>query len=273
MQLAIRPRREVDPRHLQVLSLGILLGLGLAVLGFDQTPAAVALIMATALATQWAFTRLYRLPAFDQLSPFITSLSLSILLRAAGPQWLILAAFVAIASKFVIRVDGAHVFNPANLGICTLILLGEGWISPAQWGSRAYFVFLAACLGSLVLTRAKRADISLAFLASYAAILFGRALYLGDPWAIPMKQLQSGALLLFAFFMITDPKTTPKQRTARIAYAVLVAALAGWLQFAHWRPDCLMIALVVTSPLVPLINRLGTATRAKPLYDWSRPTA
>jgi len=54
-----------------------------------------------------------------------------------------------------------------------------------------------------------RSDVSCAFIVSYAALLFGRAYWLGDPWSIPLKQLQSGALLLFTFFMISDPKTTP----------------------------------------------------------------
>lgn len=262
-----------DPRYFQIASLSMLLAAGMAVLGFDQEPRAIPLIVATALATQFAFTRLFRLPAFDPVSPLITSLSLSILLRASHPGWLMLAAFLATASKFLIRIDGQHVFNPANFAISLLLLGGQGWISPAQWGSQTYLAFLFACLASLVLAKSRRSDIAVAFLATYGAILLARALYLGDPWTIPLKQMQSGALLLFAFFMISDPKTTPKDRAHRIGFAMLLAFVAGYLQFGRFMPECLMYALFFLSPLVPVLNRLSPDVRAKPLYDWSNPSA
>jgi Na+-translocating ferredoxin:NAD+ oxidoreductase RnfD subunit len=76
-----------------------------------------------------------------------------------------------------------------------------------------------------------RADVTLAFLASWLSILFGRSLWLGEPLAIPIHRLQNGALLIFAFFMIPDPKTTPNSRTGRIVFAFLVAFGAGVIQF------------------------------------------
>ena len=277
MSISVFPERTDfrvlrDPRILQIASLTALLTVGMTLLGFDQNAAAIPLIVLTALAAQFALTRIFDLPAFDPVSPLITVLSLSILLRAPDTGWLMLAAFLAMASKFLIRIDGQHVFNPANFGISLVLLMGQGWISPAQWGSQTFFAFLFACLATLVLSRARRSDIALAFLVTYIAILFGRAAWLGDPWAIPLKQMQSGGLLLFAFFMISDPKTTPKNRLHRIGYAILVAAFAGYLQFARYMPECLMFALFFASPLVPLLNRLDARTRAKPLYDWTKPT-
>ena len=108
-------------------------------------------------------------------------------------------------------------------------------------------------------------------LGSYIAILLARALYLGDPVAIPMKQMQSGALLLFTFFMITDPKTTPDRRSARMLFAVLVAAAGAWLQFAYYMPHGLMYALFFASPLVPLLDRLFPRDRPDVRFEWSRP--
>jgi Na+-transporting NADH:ubiquinone oxidoreductase subunit NqrB len=184
----------------------------------------------------------------------------------------VLGAVLAIGSKFVLRLDGKHIFNPANFAIAVLLLLTDvAWISPAQWGSRTWAVFLFVCLACLVLSRAKRADIAITFLGSYIAILLARALYLGDPLAIPMKQMQSGALLLFTFFMITDPKTTPDRRSARMLFAVLVAAAAAWLQFAYYMPHGMMYALFFASPLVPLLDRLFPRDRPDVRFEWSRP--
>ena len=161
-----------DLRRFQILSLSVLLGYGLAVLGFDQAALNVAAIVAAALVTQWAMTQVYKLPAFDPMSPLITALSLSILLRANSAIVLSAAASMAIASKFLIRAGGKHVFNPANFGIVVLLLATDlAWISPAQWGSKAWAAFLFACLAGLVLSKAKRADVAVAFLCTYVALL------------------------------------------------------------------------------------------------------
>jgi Na+-transporting NADH:ubiquinone oxidoreductase subunit NqrB len=258
-----------DARTWQTLSLGILLTYGVSMLGFDQAPANIALIIATALATQWLCSHTIRGQRFDPLSPLITGFSLCLLLRASSPALLACSAALAIGSKFVLRFDGRHIFNPANFAIAVLLLADMAWISPAQWGSRTWAAFLFVCLACLVLSRAKRADIAITFLGTYIAILLARSFYLGDPLAIPLKQMQSGALLLFTFFMITDPKTTPDRRCARILFAVLIAAAAAWLQFAHFMPQAFMYALFFASPLVPLLDRLFRRDQPKVRFGWS----
>lgn len=121
-----------------------------------------------------------------------------------------------------------------------------------------------ACLGGLVIHRAMRSEVSDAFLLSYAAILFGRAFWLDDPISIPLKQLQSGALLLFTFFMISDPKTTPDSRAGRILFAMLVAAGAAYVQFGLYRTNGLLWSLAIVSILTPLIDYLFPGTK----YRW-----
>jgi Na+-translocating ferredoxin:NAD+ oxidoreductase RnfD subunit len=109
--------------------------------------------------------------------------------------------------------------------------------------------------------------VTLAFLAAWTALLCGRAAWLGDPWSIPLHQLQSGALLLFSFFMISDPKTTPDSRAGRLLFALLVAAGAYYVQFKLFRPNGLLWSLAALSPLVPLLDRVLPGPR----YEWSRP--
>lgn len=262
---------RLDARYFQIVSLTGLLIVGLWGLHFDQKPAAFLMIASAALLTQAVCTWVFGLPRFDPLSPLITSLSLTILLRADQPAFLVLAAVMAMASKFLIRSRGKHIFNPANFAITALILTGQAWISPAQWGSTTWLAFLIASLAGLVLSRAKRADIALAFLGTYVALLFLRAFYLGDPIAIPVKQMQSGAVLLFAFFMISDPKTVPDRRCMRILFAVLVAALAHYLVFWRYRPEGLMYALFFLTPLVPVLDRLKPVL-LEMRFTWARPT-
>lgn len=258
----------LDPRLYQIASLSTLLLYGVIWLHFDKSVIQIAGTLATALLTQYAGTRFYNLPAFDPKSPLISALSLCLLLRTDHLAVAALASFIAIGSKFVIRWQDKHVFNPTNLALVVMIAGGLGWISPGQWGQVAWFGFLVACLGSLVVTRAARADVTLAFLSFYVGLLFARGLWLGDPLTIPLHQIESGALLIFAFFMISDPKTTPDSRTGRIIYALLVTLAALYVQFGFFRPNGPLWGLIACAPLVPFIDRLLPAVR----YDWSRPT-
>src|SRR5213076_505138 len=119
-------------------------------------------------------------------------LSLCLLLRTNSATLAVLAAAVTIASKFAIRVRGKHVFNPTNFGIvATLLATSDAWVSPGQWGDAAFFAFGIACVGLLVVTRAARADVTLAFIAAYAALLVSRSIWLGEPMAILLHQLQN----------------------------------------------------------------------------------
>jgi Na+-transporting NADH:ubiquinone oxidoreductase subunit NqrB len=251
-----------DARHFQILALGLLLAYSALVLDFGSDPVASALAIGSALATQALWTRLARLPSLDLRSPLITGLSLSLLLRADALWVFALAGAIAISSKFILRRHGKHIWNPAGLAI-VLLLFGTDhvWISPGLWGAEIWFVALLAFLAILVLTAAARADIALFFLAAHGGLLFARALWLGDPPAIPLHQLETGSLLIFAFFMITDPKTTPDARIARLVLAVAVAGLAHYLAFFGQMRPALYLSLALLSPLVPLLDRLFPASR------------
>jgi enediyne biosynthesis protein E5 len=260
-------RLPADPRWLQIAFLSLFLALGLGARDFPFWHA--PLIFAAALATQALAVRILRLPEFGWLSPVITSFGLTLLLRTDAPWIPPLAAFCAIASKFVLRWRGRHLFNPANFGLCAAMLLsGHAWCSPAQWGeSRAVLLWFAA-LGLAVAHRAFRSDVSLAFLAAFIALRFQRVLLLGQRLPVLEHQLASGSLLLFAFFMISDPKTTPRSRAGRLALACAVAGLAHALQFVWFVRNPLVWALFVCAPLSPsidlLVNRVqGAFARLK----------
>ena len=257
-----------DPRYYQIAVLASLLIYGVGWLAFDVNSRQIFILLGSVLITQFLCGKFFAASPFDPRSALISGLSLCLLLRTNSELLMIIAAAVTIASKFVLKWRGKHIFNPTNVGIVAMIALsGEVWVSPAQWGSKLYFGFLMACLGGMVVHRAMRSDVSYVFIVSYAAILFGRALWLGDPWTIPMKQLQSGALLLFTFFMISDPRTTPDSRTGRIFFAILIAAGAAYVQFFLYRTNGLLWSLAICSALTPLIDYLIPGTK----YQWNSP--
>jgi Na+-transporting NADH:ubiquinone oxidoreductase subunit NqrB len=238
--------------------LGLLLLFGLTRLRFDLSLTRVVGLLGMALAVQYLCGRVAGLPGFDPKSALISGLSLCLLLRTNS--WAIVAgtAAVTIASKFVFRWRGKHVFNPTNFGLVVMLLLGgkSVWVSPGQWGDLAFFSFLVVCLGGLVVTRAARADVTLAFLGFWAALLCARSWWLGEPLSIPLHRLQNGGLLIFSFFMISDPKTTPNSRAGRILFAGMVALGAGIVQFKLFRTNGLLWSLAACSMLVPILDRL-----------------
>jgi Na+-translocating ferredoxin:NAD+ oxidoreductase RnfD subunit len=234
-------------------------------LDFDISLPRAGLIVASVLAAQYVCTRIWKLPAFDPRSALISGLSLCLLLRTNSPAIAILAAAVTITSKFVFRIHGKHIFNPTNFGLVLMMLMTDAvWVSPGQWGNAAVFAFLMACLGGIVVNRAARSDVTLAFLAFYAVLLFGRSLWLGEPFTIPLHRLASGALLLYSFFMISDPKTTPDSRAGRLVFAALVALGAAYVQFKLFRTNGLIWSLAGWSLVVPVIDWFLPARR----YQW-----
>jgi Na+-translocating ferredoxin:NAD+ oxidoreductase RnfD subunit len=255
-----------DPRLLQIAFLTMLLGGGAALRDFDLGVVQIVLTFVAAFTVQGLLGGVTRQKPISWRSALITSLSLSLLLRADNLWVHPLAAALAIASKFALRIRRKHLFNPANFGVVVaLILLPGAWLSPGQWGQELIAAGWIALLGATVATRARSADISLCFLTIYAGLLALRTAWLGQNWLVPIHQLSNGALLLFAFFMISDPMTIPDRRRGRIVHAGIVALLAYCWQFELYRTNGFIWALFSAAPLVSVWDRAWPGSR----YQWT----
>jgi enediyne biosynthesis protein E5 len=263
-----KDRAGVDPRWYQIGSLTFLLLYGLIWLRFDLGWKQAALTLGSTLVAQAIFCRIWH-ARVELKSALISGLSLCLLLRT-NEWWItVAAAAIAIGSKYVLRWDGRHLFNPTNFALVVLLALfpQSAWVSPGQWGSFAFFAFLMLCLGSVVVNRAARTDVTVAFLGFYIALVVARSLWLGDPWSIPVHKLKHGALLLFAFFMISDPKTTPDSRPGRIVFAFLVAFGAAYVQFKLFRNNGMLWSLGLFTLTVPILNLILPGKK----YEWTLP--
>jgi enediyne biosynthesis protein E5 len=250
-----------DARHFQILTLGLLVCLSNFWSDFGSGFASFGYAVGGAVLAQAAFDAA-RGKAIDLRSPLVTAFSLAILLRGPDPVWHGAAAAFAISSKFIFKINGKHIFNPANVAIVLCLLAFDSfWISPGQWGATAWFFGVFITMGALTLTKAARWDTALWFIGVFAACLVGRALYLGDPLTIPLHQLQSGALIVFTGFMITDPRSTPNHWAGRMIFAMCVAVLGWWLQWRWQLRPGLLYALILCCPLTPLLDYIFTAKR------------
>lgn len=258
-----------DARHWQILALSGLFLISVFTTDFGARPVQLAYAFSGAMTAQAIGSLLVR-AHFEWKSAAITSLSLTILLRAVDPWMWFVAAMIGIGLKFAVRYKGKHLFNPACIGIVAMCLLFDRdvWVSPGQWGQAPLIAGWAMALAALVLSSAKRLDIALGYIGTFAAILFVRALWLGDPMSIPLHQLSSGTLLVFTFFMITDPRSTPDSRAGRLVFASAVAALTAWFIIVPNVLAAPMMALAALSILTPVLDRLLPAQR----FQWGNPS-
>jgi enediyne biosynthesis protein E5 len=257
-----------DARHYQIAALSTLVVFNLGWIDFGARPANTALALMSSLLTQIVCSRIVGIP-LDLRSPLITGLSLSLLLRTEEAWIHALAGIIGNGSKFLLRLDRKHIWNPAGFAIVVLLVAMPGyvWISPGAWGSTVWFAALLCFFAILVLGAARRSDIAIFFFGTHAALLFARAWWLGDPFAIPIHQLQSGSLLIFTFFMISDPRTSPDSRLGRFIFAASVAASAHYMAFFMQMRPSLYIALIALSPFIFLIDRILPAEK----FAWTRP--
>ncbi len=265
-----------DARYFQILFQTVFLTYGIVYLQWRAEWWLYCTYFATSLITQLLFEGWLgkkEIPLWKRYkaaipSVLISSFGLTLLLKTNFLWVAALAAFISIASKFLIRIKGKHIFNPSALGIVAAIFLtGNAWFSPGQWGSSTVILFGVCCLGIIVTTRVQKLDTSLAFLGTFAALLFARQIiYLGWPLDFFVQSISTGSLLLFSFFMITDPKTTPNHTAARIIWSALVAAAAFYLATFKWINGAPVYVLVCLQPLVPLVDYLFKAKK----YEWRK---
>ena len=265
----------LDARIYQIAFLLLFLLVGLLTRDWTLHPVAIATAIATCLVGQ-AILSIDRSKGWASLSvqaakslpsALITALGLSLLLRVDHPRTMMLAAGAAIASKFLLRVGGKHLFNPANFGIvAALALTQDAWVSPGQWGEAGWLVLLFGCAGGLVLGRVGRWDTSVVFLAAYGGLEGARMLWLGWTWDVWMHRLMSGSLLLFALFMMTDPRTIPNARIGRLIWAGTIALLTFLLRNFGFLSTAPIWALFLLAPLTLLLDRLFPSDR----FEWSQ---
>jgi Na+-transporting NADH:ubiquinone oxidoreductase subunit NqrB len=200
-------------------------------------------------------------------SSLITALGLSLLLRTNHPGVLMLAGCLAIASKFLLRYQDKHFFNPANFGIISVLLLtNNAWVSPGQWGTDWWYLLLFFSAAGLILNKVGRWDTSIAFLASYGGLEILRNFWLGWSWDVVAHQLTSGSLLIFAFFMVTDPRSIPNAKKGRIFWAISIALLTFILQHGIYSSTAIFWALFILSPSTIIIDKIWKASR----FNWQQ---
>jgi enediyne biosynthesis protein E5 len=235
---------------------------GHALLGFEQSWLQVGVSMLTCYSTELVLETIdaranrrdarYRgggLVAFaDYMLPaHITALAIALLLYPQGRLApIVLAGVVAVSSKFVFRAPvgkgSRHFLNPSNFGIAfVLVTFPSVGISPpymftenvSGWGDWAVpaFVLFTGTLLNVKLTG--KLPLILAWLSAFALQALARHLITGASLTAALLPMTGLAFLLFTFYMVTDPGTTPIATRAQVAFGASVAVAYGALVALH----------------------------------------
>jgi VCBS repeat protein/ASPIC/UnbV protein/uncharacterized protein DUF6851 len=294
-----------DPRlHLAAVIITLQV-LGQTAFGFNLSIAQILVALGTCgvLEVGIAFFRQHVImwPA----SALLTGNGVAFILRVPGTQhgdwwslhgaWIFAAtAAVSLLSKHLIRWRGRHIFNPSNFGlVLCFLVLGKGRAEPLDfwWGPMSLWLALAIALivlgGLTILSRLRLLVIAGGFWLSFAAGIAllaasGHSMtarwHLGPitGWSFWWLLVTSPEILIFLFFMITDPMTIPKGRVARVVYAVCVGLLATLLIAPRTTEYATKVSVLAALALVcaarPLLERLLPAPGSADdrAWPWAR---
>jgi Na+-translocating ferredoxin:NAD+ oxidoreductase RnfD subunit len=230
-------------------------------LGLEQSWLQVLVSLATCYAVELTLEAIdawsaHRAPRFrggplalvDFLLPaHITALAIALLLYPGDRLWpIVLAGVIAVGSKSVFRapVGGGsrHFLNPSNFGMAvTLLALPSVGIAPpyhftenvSGWGDWAVPAFVL-CTGTLLNVKLTgKVPLIAAWLGGFALQAVARHLVLGASLEAALLPMTGMAFLLFTFYMVTDPGTTPIAPRSQVAFGAAVAAAYGVLLAVH----------------------------------------
>ena len=247
-----------DPRlHLAAVIISIHI-LGQTVLGFQVSVVQilVAILTCAMIEVTWTFASSRSLvwPA----SAMLTGSGVALIFRVIGTEigdywswhgWYLFAivAGLSLLTKYVIQYRGSHVFNPSNVGlVAAFLILGSTRVEPLDfwwapfgvWMALAYLIIIVG--GVLITRRLHLLEMSMAFWVTLAAgigVVAASGHCMTARWSFApvcgsrfwWVIVTSPEVLIFLFFMITDPKTVPAGRVARLAFAACVALVSTLL--------------------------------------------
>ncbi|HEX7082797.1 MAG TPA: FG-GAP-like repeat-containing protein [Gaiellaceae bacterium] len=274
-----------DPRLHLAATITSLQVLGQVAFHFRLSIAQILLALGTVAAIEVAITVRRQRVLMWPASALLTGNGVAFVLRVPGTRhgdWWSLHGwwiFVAVAggsllSKYVIAWRGEHVFNPSNIGLVVCFLaLGRTRVEPLDfwWGPMSWWMALALAIivtgGFAILRRLALLRVALAFWGAFAlgigAIAVGGHAMTARWHLGPIEGLSfwwvlvtSPEVLVFLFFMITDPKTAPRDLRARVVYGVVLGLLATLLIAPTRTEFAAKVALLASLAIVCLAQSL-----------------
>ena len=229
---AARKPSRFDNRYLAPILVTLVLIIGQISFGFLESWSRTALAISTAILVEIVLGRVLFGKWPHLASSYISGISIGMLIRSPEFWPYALCAAISITSKYVLRVDGRHLWNPSNFGIVAMLVLAPDVVASlsVQWGNNLLPVAVVWLFGSVIIHRLGRFHITLTYVASFLVFSLLRAAITGHPWPAEVAPLTGPMYQLLIFFMITDPKTTVRTKRGQCLVVFLVAAMEAALR-------------------------------------------
>jgi hypothetical protein len=252
----------IDKRYLAPILVTVVLLAGQLTFGFLESWSRTLLAIATAMGVELLLAKLLTGKWPHLASAYISGISVGMLVRSPDYWPYALCSAISITSKYLIRVDGRHIWNPSNLGIVAMLVLAADTVASlsVQWGNTLLPMAVVWAFGTVIISTLGRFHITLTYVVSFLGFAVLRSMVTGHPLLAEAAPITGPMYQLFIFFMITDPKSTVSPRWAQCLVAFLVAAVeAGFrlMQFVH----APYYALFIVGPIANLIE-IAVARRA-----------
>ena len=226
---------SLENRYLAPIFITCILAAAQLSFGVLESYARTVLAILTALVIELVVGRLYWGQWPHLASAYVSGISVGILVRSPAMWPYALGSTLSIASKYVLRVKGRHLWNPSNFGICVMLLLASDTVASLsiQWGNYLPPMIIVWILGSLIIWQAKRFHICATYVMSFVLFAYVRSWITVHPFLAEVAPITGPMYQLFIFFMITDPKTTVRASWAQALVAVIVAFVEMLLRLAE----------------------------------------
>lgn len=187
------------------------------------------ILVSTCWISNFFFSKLFKVPANSE-SYIISALILYLIIypneAISNPLILVLAGFLAMASKYLLVINKKHLFNPVAISIFVIGLLG--WGVSSWWVGGGVFLIPSLVLDFLVLRKVRRFELFFAFIFStFVSLLVFYVLNGGNLSDILITTLLSTPLLFLGSIMLTEPLTSPPTKKMQIIYGIIVGGLFG----------------------------------------------
>lgn len=231
--------------------------------GILKSYEAIVLAIGASIVAELILGRIFLEKWPNLASAYTTGISVGILVRSPILWPLALGGVLSITSKYVLRVNDRHIWNPSNFGICALFFLAPFAVAPlnTQWGNNMWPMLVIWIIGLITIWRVKRAQITITYILSFLLFAYVRTLITGDAYLAEVAPITGPMYQLFALFMITDPKTTVSSRKGEMAVAFVIALVEAFLRLAEvvYAP---FYALFLVGPAAILIEMWWTRSKA-----------
>jgi Na+-translocating ferredoxin:NAD+ oxidoreductase RnfD subunit len=229
----------------------------------DYTPTFIT--MCVTMTTELILGRFFWGKWPNLTSAYISGISAGILVKSSALWPFLLCGMISIASKYVFRVYGRHLWNPTNFGMTVMLALTASHTASlnVQAGNNGLAIAVIWLLGGMIMFKLGRFHIPLAFIAAFIPLAFLRSGVTGHPWQTELAPITSPMFQLYIFFMITDPPTTTRAKWSQVLVAVLVAVMETVCRLAFKDIHSLYHALFTVGPAANLIEIFAGRIRAK----------